>query len=385
MRCPACGSTLTIKRFGKVEVDFCDACKGVWLDEGELEEVLERIIATQNVPDAPLDLDKEVVSVFNIEEEKRSCPRCGTEMSKINYAYDSNVILDKCGDCGGLWADEGEIERLAVFRKGNPILDRMGEAIAMEKDASLRARYDAVSGSQRRPLIPGIGIGIVMPVGDDQECDTFPFVVALLAVANILVFVYQILFLHGRGAEETFYKQFGLVPTEAFTSLHGGASFVTSMFIHCGFLHLAGNMLFLVIFGDNIEDRLGHMKFLLLYTVSGLAAGALHALANPASTLPAVGASGAISGAMGAYFALYPAAKIKTLFYNTIVDIPAFAYLGGWLALQIASAWLAKNNPLGGGVAWFAHIGGFIIGVAAGLWIKYAGERRTTPTEHTDM
>jgi membrane associated rhomboid family serine protease len=379
--CPKCRSSLSPKNYGDIEVDFCGGCGGVWFDDGELEATLDRIIATQDIPDAPIELEKDITSVFAIDEEQRPCPACDVEMLKVNYAYDSNVILDKCPACGGIWADDGEVMRLAVFRKGNPILDRMGEAIAKEKGASLENNYNAISGRGTRRPFPGFGVNIILPIGDDQSCGRFPLVVASMVALNAAVFLYQLLVMGSPEAEKTFYHSFGLVPSEALHSLKGGTSFLTSMFLHAGTLHLLGNMLFLMIFGDNVEDRLGRWKFLGLYLLSGIAAGLAHALVHPSSNIPAVGASGAISGVMGAYFVLYPSAKIKTFVYNTIVDVPAFVYLGTWILLQAGSAWLAEDNPLGGGVAWLAHIGGFAAGIAAGVLVRAMPSGRALPLE----
>ena len=138
---------------------------------------------------------------------------------------------------------------------------------------------------------------------------------------------------------------------------------VTSMFLHAGWLHLLGNMLYLWIFGNNVEDVMGHARFALFYLISGLSGAAAQVLAGPASAVPMVGASGAIAGVLGAYLVMFPAARVRTLvfvlFYIRVLEIPALIVLGVWLLLQLINA--AQTGP--GGVAWFAHLGGFLAGL----------------------
>jgi hypothetical protein len=169
-----------------------------------------------------------------------------------------------------------------------------------------------------------------------------------------------------------FILTYGLVPARYsiheyslyFSSFQQVFSFVSYMFLHGSFWHLLGNMWFLYIFGDNVEDRLGHLKYLLFYVLCGITSGLTHLFFNVTSTLPTVGASGAIAGVMGAYFLLYPAAKIVTLIPIVIIpyffEIPAALFLGIWLFLQFISA--AFTGADVGGIAWWAHIGGFLFG-----------------------
>jgi len=175
---------------------------------------------------------------------------------------------------------------------------------------------------------------------------------------------------------------YGIVPVSFFEN--GGLSgfperpqvLVTSMFLHGGWLHVGGNMLYLWIFGDNVEDRLGHVRFLFFYLVCGVAAGMAHVLANPHSSAPTIGASGAIAGVLGAYFFLYPRARVLTLlplgFYFQIIEVPALFFLGFWLLIQSVSglASLAVRGEMVGGIAWWAHIGGFVAGAALGQLLK---------------
>ena len=155
--------------------------------------------------------------------------------------------------------------------------------------------------------------------------------------------------------------------------------FVTSMFLHGGLAHFAGNMIFLWIFGDNVEDRLGHAGYALFYLAGGIAAAGTHVLASPDSTVPTLGASGAIAAVMGAYMLLYPGAQIETLVvvfvFVRIVSVPAFFWLGLWFLFQVLSGTAGARAGGEGGVAWFAHIGGFAFGAAVVLLLGMRGER----------
>jgi len=145
---------------------------------------------------------------------------------------------------------------------------------------------------------------------------------------------------------------------------------VTSMFLHLGFAHLAGNMLFLWIFGDNVEDFFGHFMYLLFYLICGVGSGLLHVLFNWDSVLPALGASGAISGVMGAYLVLYPGSRILTLVFIFLVPLPAVVILGYWFFLQFVAGVSSLGAITQGGVAWWAHIGGFLLGICIAVLTK---------------
>jgi membrane associated rhomboid family serine protease len=173
---------------------------------------------------------------------------------------------------------------------------------------------------------------------------------------------------------ESFVEQFALVPTRVLawpaSDLPAVAvitPFFTSMFLHGGILHLLGNMWYLWIFGDNIEDRLGHVKYLLFYILCGLGAGIVHTATNSYSSIPTIGASGAVAGVLGAYLISYPFARVLTLiplgFFTQIWEIPALVVLGAWFLLQFVYGAAATASADAGGVAWWAHVGGFVMGM----------------------
>ena len=209
-----------------------------------------------------------------------------------------------------------------------------------------------------------------IPLKDLNPRRGFPVINLLLILTNIVVFVYQEALPSHLGNSLAF--TFGTVPARFPAFLDGRVSFegaflplVTSMFLHGGLLHLVGNMLFLWIFGDNVEEFFGHLEYLLFYLVCGIGAGLLHVFFNLSSPVPALGASGAISGVMGAYLVLYPRARVLTLVFIFLIPIPAVFVLGWWFVLQFLQALsgLGVSVRGSGGVAWWAHVGGFLMGM----------------------
>jgi membrane associated rhomboid family serine protease len=204
----------------------------------------------------------------------------------------------------------------------------------------------------------------MIPIRDANRSEIYPIINVGIIAVNVLAFIIEML--QGQGLQEFIYL-YGLVParyTEPQVAAHF-IPFLTSLFLHGGILHLVGNMWFLYIFGDNVEGRLGHLRYLVFYLLCGLAAGASHLALNWHSNVPTIGASGAIAGVMGAYLILYPRAKILTLlpifFFFTFVNVPAFIFLGIWFLFQFLIAAGTAGQP--GGIAWGAHVGGFLFGI----------------------
>jgi membrane associated rhomboid family serine protease len=224
----------------------------------------------------------------------------------------------------------------------------------------------------------------MIPLSDENPSKSIPLVNILLITANIFVFVYQNFFVPG-GADSLFFR-LGVIPYE-FTHFVDMSprnlvpvplTIFTSMFMHGGWLHIIGNMWFLWIFGDNIEVRLGHIQYLFFYIVCGIAGSLFHIFTNLNSTIPSIGASGAIAGVMGAYLFLFPKARIKTLFiiiiFIQVVRIPAIIVLGYWILIQILSGVAEFGAGRGTGIAWFAHVGGFAVGFFLIILMKKKGK-----------
>lgn len=209
----------------------------------------------------------------------------------------------------------------------------------------------------------------MLPIGDDNSRRRiFPFITYLLIAANLVVFFSEL-----RGGE-AFILRWSFIPAR-FTA-DPAAGFLTifsAMFMHAGWLHLLGNLLYLWIFGDNVEDRMGHLKFLLFYLACGVAATFVQFFFTTGSSIPNLGASGAIAGVLGSYLLLFPRGRVYMLFFRFITPVPAWLALGFWIILQVISgAGSLTTAGMTGGVAYMAHIGGFV----AGLLFTFPFRRR---------
>lgn len=210
----------------------------------------------------------------------------------------------------------------------------------------------------------------MFPVKDHNPSHKFPFITIILIIANLFVFIYSLIF-------PNIIFSYALIPKQInFADINTLYSFITSMYLHGGWLHLLSNMWFLWIFGDNIEATLGKIGFLIFYTISGLAAALLQYFFSPTSTIPMVGASGAIAGILGAYLVFFPKARIDTYVitfggFLSKIQVSAGLMLIYWFAIQLLSGISTPQTIEGSGIAWWAHIGGFITGfLLANLWSK---------------
>jgi membrane associated rhomboid family serine protease len=229
----------------------------------------------------------------------------------------------------------------------------------------------------------------MIPISDENPGKTIPYVTYALIVLNVLAYIYDRMGAHGMIGNLWDYS---MIPasvikntpiTLPFQELYGNTVTVTqvvhhglnpqwltiftSMFMHGSLMHIGGNMLYLWIFGNNIEDALGHVKFLIFYLMAGALAALAHIASNPSSIITTVGASGAIAGVLGAYLYLYPRNRVKTLvtlgWFWDVVEIPAYYVLGAWFVLQVVNGAVGWGGLQGGGVAYWAHVGGFVAGV----------------------
>jgi membrane associated rhomboid family serine protease len=222
----------------------------------------------------------------------------------------------------------------------------------------------------------------VIPIRDNIPTRSVPIITISLIVVNTSLFIHAVFM--PASVEKELVMKYGLIPRELFLSVHDRLELLpynvltifTSMFLHGGFLHLGGNMLYLWIFGNNIEDSTGHLKFVLFYGLSGIAAALVQFVYEPTASVPMIGASGAISGILGAYLVLFPYARVKTLififFFITTVELPAIVLLTIWFFMQV----LFSHTE---GVAWSAHIGGFLFGLVT-IRLFTLGRRTARPT-----
>jgi membrane associated rhomboid family serine protease len=211
----------------------------------------------------------------------------------------------------------------------------------------------------------------MFPIGDDNRgARGLAIITVVLVILNVLIFLYEATL--NEQQLQDFVVTYGVVPRE----IQNGQdlfTLITSMFVHGGWAHVGGNMLFLWIFGDNLERRFGSLKYLLFYFACGIAAGLMHVITNSGSEIPSVGASGAISGIMGGYIVLYPQNRVKVLVgYGGLAMIPAFIFLGIWFVTQLVNGVAALNVDTAqtSGVAFWAHIGGFVAGVVGAFLLR---------------
>lgn len=216
----------------------------------------------------------------------------------------------------------------------------------------------------------------MIPFKDDNPISIIPVVTVGIIILNAAVYLWE---LSSPTGEQQIAYSYGAVPHYLLTldrsqPVHPFATVFSSMFLHGGLFHLGGNMLYLWIFGNNIEDRLGHIRFLIFYLLAGVTAAYAHALIDADSLVPMIGASGAVSGVLGAYILVFPQARVHTIFFFgffwQVVRVPALIVIGFWAIIQLVSGVVTKGLMGQGGVAWFAHVGGFLFGfLTIKLWL----------------
>ena len=222
----------------------------------------------------------------------------------------------------------------------------------------------------------------MIPIRDTQRSRRRPFVNWLFIALNLGVFLYEIT-LTQRGPN-AFTVKYGVIPrvlispgdfpSEVLLMTSGWFSLISSLFIHVGWVHLLGNLMYLFIFGDNVEDRLGHGRYAVFYLSSGIIASLAHVFSSPSSTVPTVGASGAIAGVLGAYFVMFPRARVLALipigFFLPMVEVPSIVFLFLWFITNLFSGVASLGVSAQGGVAWWAHIGGFVAGMLLSIVMR---------------
>jgi len=212
----------------------------------------------------------------------------------------------------------------------------------------------------------------MLPLRDHNPRHITPWVTYLLLIANLAIFILELII------GEAFIVEWSFIPARFLENPIGQIpTLFTSMFMHAGWLHLLGNMLYLWIFGDNIEDRLGHVRFIIFYLICGLVATSSHLLFNLNSPIPSLGASGAIAGVLGAYIVMFPGARVRVLLGLFIIPLPAFVVIGGWIFLQLFYGVGSLTGPTDTSIAYMAHIGGFFAGLIMAIIFKTVNKRKT--------
>ncbi len=342
MQCPQCKFVLDTGTHKGIELDTCPICYGIWFDSHEVLRYLNRLVQD---PDFHKSLKRDKPPRGPLTEAG-FCPKCN-QLLEFNYIGKSALHFQKCVNCGGIWLDRRNLQPLAQW-SASASAHEMMPLYGRVKNSS----FDIGRGS----FVAGL-LGLF---ADDNPVRNFPWATLVLVLVNTIIFIGSLAF---KEAARALY----LIPSELYKAPY---TIITSMFMHADIFHLFGNMYCLWVFGDNIEDRLGKVKYLLLYLGSGICADIVYIITTTSPTIPTLGASGAVSGIMGAYLALYPGARINIndmIFFRPIeYSLPAWFYIGVlFFGLQILWAWL--DIP---GVAWFAHLGGIATGFVTLLVLR---------------
>lgn len=354
IKCPVCNENLHSITRENQKIDSCLKCGGIWFDKGELQEVVESLISKDKVDFETIKETyfRKAINIYRQKHPLRQCPRCHVDLQVFNYCYDSNVFLDKCWICGSIWADEDEVRRVAKYVKRNPSIIRFGKTLTKANLEFYKNRYHNTNLFYRfmfMNLIP-------YPLNDILPTKKIARITLSLIIINFLIFIWQLIAVSGN--LKVFFYAVGIIPSAGF-SMNRLYTFVTSMFVHADFIHLIGNMYYLWLFGDNIEDELGPLKFTIFYFLCGIFGGIVFCIIDYNKTIPAVGASGAISGILAAYLILYPKAPLEIFWLGGVREIPAIYYLLFWIIFQLLFAFIL---PIG--IAYWAHIGGFLSGLS---------------------
>jgi membrane associated rhomboid family serine protease/ssDNA-binding Zn-finger/Zn-ribbon topoisomerase 1 len=374
--CPVDGTNLDRVAFQGIEVDVCPKCGGIWFDRSELDDVMREAMAQ---PQSVTRLDPQAGAPTQPTPHREIvCPRCQKTMLAEIFGRVSNIELDRCPQCRGQWADGGELSALVRYLHDpgeSQRMQKLGEAIAqtVKKRESLKDLATLGRQSSQRVMLGSLFLPkIILPLGTSVGIRRFPLVSVVLVLVNILIYVYQIA---GPDTPQATFERFGLTPARIAEG-QGIYTFFTHMFIHGGALHLLGNMFFLWIFARAIEDAFGRWKFLGTYLLLGLTAGLIFFLFNLGGEIPAVGASGAISGIMGAFLVRYPSATIPTFVIQTVLHVPTWLYLGVWIGWQLLAFLVVGSVGTCSGVALSAHIGGFFAGIILTRFYQKKDKRR---------
>lgn len=354
MICPVCSNQLRQIKTASAIVDHCPRCRGIWFDFGELSDFIKALSASDKIQPKKTTLFQHhaVKGVHTVKEKNRLCPKCKKSMRPFNYAGDSNVFLDKCPLCSGIWADGGEAKKLAEYIKEDPNITAVGqnlvEALKVPDESN-----DLNHNLGYFLFLPKV----IVPLSSDVPPERFPVITISIIALTTLFYLVRL-----------FFDPSGLV--EIFDFLDDNifkTDLISSMALGTGIVSLIWNMLFLWLFGDNVEDRFSRIGYLFFYFCCGIFAIVLYWAFNSNLPILAIGISGAVSGVMGAYFVFYPVSKIKLFVIYKVVEIPSVVCLAAWILFQVMSPFLYKTEIVINTTC-IANVGGFILGaIVAGI------------------
>ena len=357
--CPNCRLAMVEYAHAGVLLDLCQKCHGLWFDAGELRKV-------------------EDITQFTGGEDRsrpsRPCARCSGRLHERLLGSGGDLRIDECGRCGGVFLDAGELRRIRSMKAqrrrqaaedDRRTLREFAETKDRERDQFRRAQGDFGVESATATGSNLFAYVMELPVEEDNTLSRRPYVTYSLCAAIAAVWLWQL------SMPVEVWRRLATVPGEILAG-RDWWTLVASSYIHGGWLHVLGNLYFLATFADNVEDRIGSWTFLGCYVIWGLAGSVLSVMMAAPQDLqiPSLGASDAISGALGAYIVLFPRQRIIVrmtgfLHWTSVAKVPAWAYLGFWIGMQFLCA--AQGIP---GVGWWAHIGGFGAGVCTGLALR---------------
>ena len=328
-KCPRCHRhELDPTRYGSVEIDACVYCGGLWFDQGELEQAVGEAIGSS----ASLIDDLAEVALRK-DAEGLACPACAGQLVCYEFPNLGDVDLDVCESCQGVWVDQGELQQVQRGRAQELI------------DGSI---------TWRSWLFQFL---LSLPVEYNLRPRRFPLVTVSLVAINVLLTAVLLL---GGGLEPAV-MSWGLIPGQLLAG-RGLATLLTHAFLHGGLIHLAFNMYFLYILGDNVEDVLGRGGYLLFYLLVAVAGAVTHVAIHPGDATPMVGASGAVSAVMAAYMVFFRHARLTMMFFFIQFKLPTAAYVLFWAAINVFGVLTQRGN-----IAWGAHLGGFACGLTIAL------------------
>lgn len=363
MNCPLCSNPLKKMILESINVKTCSLCGGIWFASGN--DFAKVITVNTKEKKAHSSGDNSGKKRFKPSGhfDTISCPSCNNKIQKINYCDDSGIYIHKCPYCQGLWSNISDLKNAAEYIKENPVMTRLGKNLAkMEKDVQVTQE---VVNDVPSALITGLYI----PIPSFKRQENIPYATIFFTILSTIIFLIQLSFVKN---PEVFINSFGSIPANF---PHTGS--ITSIFLHANWLHLLGNMLFMWIFGPHLEDRLGTAQFFILFLLCGVVANIFDIIWRWNSIEPAIGASGSISGLIGAYLVFSPRGRIEILSLLTASPTaPAWAFCISWFIWQLFYGLLLGLNNITT-VAYFAHIGGFITGTL----IAYAMKRRSIRRE----
>lgn len=385
-QCPKCRLPLRPLRSAGVALDVCVECEGLWFGLGKVHQIIG-VQATA--------VFRGQLAGPGSRVTKAGCPRGHGPMREVTVDLDGKKTdASGCTQCGGVWISRGDLIQIRRYlRRRDVAADGRIGALELQVEEAQREADDRVADEKQETietfprkawLTPAatfrlLQLGAGVPVEVYNPVRHRPYATYALIALNALAFLAS----DPRWGSDPagvrspvgLIDRFALVPS---TFVHGLAPWtvLTSMFLHGSVGHLAGNMYFLAVFGDNVEDRLGVPRYLGLYLLGGVAAALAHVASDPGSTVPVIGASGAVSAALGAYVYLFPRRRIYLLVFYALKRIPVPWYLGIWLALQILGA--VAGAP---GVAWWAHVGGFAVGAGLAFLHREQIRRRLAALE----